>query len=98
MVKRNEVFATFRKRSPVDPSPAAITEQERQHVSENIAAGSSVRFHVVRKLLRLSDERAVKLQRIERVVEQARERPDKYPGTYVASFISDILEGRELDG
>lgn len=98
MSGRNPVFAGFRKRDAKDPHPSALTEEERSYMSERMEAGANVSARVVRKVARLSDERMVKLQRIERVVKQARERPDKYPGTYVASIIGDILDGREFDG
>jgi hypothetical protein len=41
----------------LDPCPHAITPEERQHVLDRLQAGQAPRVRVVRKLLRLCDER-----------------------------------------
>jgi hypothetical protein len=83
-----------RKRLQPDPAPHALTDEERAYIRDRLLSASHVPARLVRKMLRVGDERLVKLQRIERLVKQARQRPDKYPGSHVASFVEDILSGR----
>jgi hypothetical protein len=89
------VFAGFRKREAKDPSPDSLTDDERSYMRERMEAGANVAARVVRKVVRLSDERMVKLQRIERVVKQARDNPQHYPGSHVVSIVEAILSGTE---
>lgn len=100
MSERNRAFLTFRRPEVVDPSPGVLTEQERAHIEERIGAGVSPRFPVIRKVVRLADERRRDLEaerallnRVRRVVEQARQMPHRYPGTTAVDFIHNILIG-----
>lgn len=57
MTARCTVFASFRKREPADPSPDALTSDERLHIEDRLGSGVSPRFGIIRKLLRLCDQR-----------------------------------------
>lgn len=59
------VFSTFRKRPPADPCPHAITPEERQHIHQKLDAGCVPSARVVRKLLRLCDERLEIIRHLE---------------------------------
>lgn len=42
----------------LDMSAHELTASERQHIEDQIRAGTSVRLPIIRKLLRLHDEKA----------------------------------------
>jgi len=43
--------------APLDPFPHALTDEERAHIHDKLDSGSVPRARLVRKLLRLCDER-----------------------------------------
>lgn len=51
------LFRRFNKVEKVDPHPHALTEAERAGIEDRLRNGSAPPFKLVRKLLRLSDER-----------------------------------------
>ncbi len=58
MTTRHEAFG--RKRHPLrerDPHPHTLMPNERQHVLDRLESGSTIQNGLVRKLLRLYDER-----------------------------------------
>jgi hypothetical protein len=57
MTDRSPIFNSFRRAEAADPHPHALTEEERALVMDRMASGSAPPFRLVRKLLRLSDER-----------------------------------------
>jgi hypothetical protein len=96
MTDRNPAFHTFRRKEQADPHPGALTDEEREHIAERLRAGSNPRYNVIRKAVRLADDRLVKLQRIERLCTQVRAYPMRYQAIDVATFIQDILKGDRL--
>lgn len=57
MTTKASVFRTHRMPPPFDPCPHAITPEEREHIQGRLSAGQLPRVPVIRKLLRLCDER-----------------------------------------
>lgn len=57
MTTRSPLFRTFRKPEKPDPLPHVLTDAERAHVLDRLSAGQCPRLGVIRKMLRLCDER-----------------------------------------
>lgn len=55
--KRHPAFGTLRIPPRLDPYPHVITDQEREQITESIQAGQKPSTWLIRKLLRLCDER-----------------------------------------
>lgn len=51
------LFKTFRMPPPIDPCPHALTDEERAHIEDRLGSGAVPRARVVRKLVRICDER-----------------------------------------
>jgi hypothetical protein len=68
---RNAIFNTFRKSEPLDPSPHALTPAEREHVDDRLRSGQYPRTHLIRKMLRLLDEREARIRELERGIREA---------------------------
>lgn len=56
-IERNPHFIPFRRKQPEDPHPSELTREERAYIEECAQSGTAPRFRLVKKLLRLSDER-----------------------------------------
>lgn len=83
------------RRAVPDPSPDALTDAERAHIRERLQSGNSVRAPIVRKLLRLCDQRQVRIAKALRVSEQAEQFSHRYPGQTASRFIGEILRGED---
>jgi hypothetical protein len=86
-------FRTHRRPPKVDPSPHAITPDERAYIDDRIQAGCAPRADLIRKMLRLCAERKLTLDRVRRVIDQARAMPSRYPGAALAGILDNILRG-----
>ena len=93
MTSRNPAFLPFVRKPVVDPNPSVLTDGERADMEAQMQAGTTPRYSLVRKAVRLSDERKLVLDRVQRVVEQARAMPFMYPGNTAVDFIHNILRG-----
>jgi hypothetical protein len=65
-MKRSTVFRS----SPgikieADPSPNALTDEERAHIADKLGAGCSPRAALIRKLVRLCDQRIARIRELE---------------------------------
>jgi hypothetical protein len=67
VTQRHEAFSRYRPRKDVDPAPHDITDSERELITTKMARGAAVPAKLVRKLLRLSDERLARIVELERV-------------------------------
>lgn len=88
-------FTVRTRRAVPDPSPNALTDEERQHIVDRLSAGAQVRAGLVRKLVRLCDARQVQIQRSQRVLEQQLALPRHYPGDKACAIVAEILSGKD---
>lgn len=58
-------FRKIARAKPVDPYPDVLTEEERAYIAGRIEAGAPTRADLVRKLIRLGDERLDRIQQLE---------------------------------
>lgn len=93
MTCRNPAFLPYTRKPVADPNASVLTDAERADIESQMQAGTTPRYSLVRKAIRLSDERKLALDRIRRVVDQARSAPHRYQGNEVADFIHNILRG-----
>ena len=59
------LFRTFRMPPALDPCPHALTDEERKHIEDRLQAGQHPRSRVIRKLVRLCDERLEIIRHLE---------------------------------
>lgn len=64
MKAKHPAFRTFRRKVPLDPNPNVLTQAERDYIDERLGSGNVPSAELVRKLVRLSDERQAKLDRV----------------------------------
>lgn len=60
------LFRTFRIQPGIDPCPHALTDEERQHINDRLQSGCLPRAGIVRKLVRLCDERLEIIMHLEK--------------------------------
>lgn len=91
-------FRTFTRTVQEDAHPNVLTDEERAYILDRIRNGAAPRAGLIRKLLKLADDRQHKLDRIARVVEQGRKTPHLYSGHGWCSAIGDLVDGDDTLG
>lgn len=67
-------FKQVKRPKQEDPSPHSITLEERAYIDERLVSGGLPRAHLVRKMLRLYDERTaacIQLMKIRKIDESS---------------------------
>lgn len=82
-------FRTFKRNVPEDPTPNVLTEEERAYILERLEAGAAPRAGLIKKIIRLADDRQRKLDRVLGVCELVKDRFSKED----VSHIENIIQG-----